>query len=482
MGIRVQPREIVPTPGNAFAHDLLGREQIAEVLTTIVGNLDGPCAIAVDAGWGAGKTTFLRMWAQHLEDIGFPVVQFNAWETDFTGEPFVALSSEITTRMSSLEGSEISASVAKTKEAAKEAARWILPGVIRLLAGLIPIAGAEIGHVASNLAQNMLDQYPEARQSVKEFKSDLEDMAQVIWAEHEQMPLVVFIDELDRCRPSYAIELLETCKHIFAVDRVVFVLALNREELAHSVKALYGTDFDAPGYLRRFFDLEVRLPTPDRLGFVTNLLDTLGISETLQSAEATWSVGRSTNLCADIFIHYFGRSSLDLRTISQAVHRFGLVLSSLSADRRVNVRLLTVLALLHSVDPSAYRGFVGREMSDEEIVSSLFSVPQFAELRYTSASELLEAVIIEALNSSSAIYMPAPNEPSASPLMVQYAIHDADDEASGIRPDLAQRGRSVVYLARDLRTMRQRADGAMSVERLASLFEFVSTELISDAS
>ena len=49
------------------------------------------------------------------------------------------------------------------------------------------------------------------------------------------------IDELDRCRPSYAIALLEVAKHLFAVDNVVFVLAVNRAGLVHSVKALYGS-------------------------------------------------------------------------------------------------------------------------------------------------------------------------------------------------------------------------------------------------
>ena len=80
----------------------------------------------------------------------------------------------------------------------------------------------------------------------------------------ENRPLIVVIDELDRCRPSYAVELLEVAKHLFAVDHIVFVLAVNRSELAHSIRALYGSGFDAEGYLRRFFDVDFRLPAPDR--------------------------------------------------------------------------------------------------------------------------------------------------------------------------------------------------------------------------
>ena len=64
-------------------------------------------------------------------------------------------------------------------------------------------------------------------------------MAQKLVAKKGEGPLIVMIDELDRCRPSFAVEFLETAKHLFAVDQVVFVLAVNRKELAHAVKALY---------------------------------------------------------------------------------------------------------------------------------------------------------------------------------------------------------------------------------------------------
>ena len=87
------------------------------------------------------------------------------------------------------------------------------------------------------------------------------------------------IDELDRCRPSYAVELLEVVKHLFGVDRIVFVLAINRSELAHSVRALYGSGFDAENYLRRFFDVDFRLPEPERKAFIDSMIDAINIRE-----------------------------------------------------------------------------------------------------------------------------------------------------------------------------------------------------------
>ena len=109
-----------------------------------------------------------------------------------------------------------------------------------------------------------MSRYGEAKQAITEFRQTLGDVADALSEDHNGRPLVVVVDELDRCRPSYAIELLETAKHPFAVDRVVFVLAVNRAQLAESVRALYGAGFNSEGYLRRFFDLDFRLPEPNR--------------------------------------------------------------------------------------------------------------------------------------------------------------------------------------------------------------------------
>ena len=145
--------------------------------------------------------------------------------------------------------------------------------------------------------------------------------------------MVVFIDELDRCRPSYAIELLETGKHIFAVNHVVFVIAVNRSELSHSVKVLYGNDFGADGYLRRFFDMDFRLPEPDRGNFIQQLLVSGGFYQYLERTGDQFVV-RNRGLLLTVMQTFLGESEISLRECGQAIHRFGLVLSSLAENER----------------------------------------------------------------------------------------------------------------------------------------------------
>jgi predicted KAP-like P-loop ATPase len=83
-----------------------------------------------------------------------------------------------------------------------------------------------------------------------------------------EKPMFVFIDELDRCRPTYAIELLETVKHLFDIPDLIFVIATDTEQLQHSVKSVYGEGFDASRYLYRFFNRSFSLKKPDVLEFI----------------------------------------------------------------------------------------------------------------------------------------------------------------------------------------------------------------------
>ena len=215
MAIRLQPLEIDVPADDPFKNDLLSRKDSADVLTHIVGSIEGPCVLAVDAAWGAGKTTFLKLWTQHLSNQEFPVVQFNAWETDHSGDPFIALSSELTEGLGKHLG-KASQAIRKVKKATLEVLRHAVPGAIRFAsAGILDLGPLEkeIGQSLASYVGNRLTRYAAAQKSIDEFKNVLRDAASSLSQSKDGKPLIVMIDELDRCRPTYAVELLEVAKH-----------------------------------------------------------------------------------------------------------------------------------------------------------------------------------------------------------------------------------------------------------------------------
>ncbi len=403
MGIRIQPREIEVPEDNPFKFDLLGRRELVEVLTHLVGSLEGPCVVAVDAAWGNGKTTFLRIWAQYLRQQEFPIVTFNAWETDFSGNPFVALSTELTDGLQEYTNESMAQTVEDTKIHAKEVFRRAVPSAVRLLTALTssilditPLWEKEVGNALASYAEARLSSYQEAQKSIKEFKRVLQDMAYAVSQSKGDRPLIVMIDELDRCRPSYAVELLEVAKHVFAVDHMIFVLAVNRGELAHSIKALYGESFDSQGYLGRFFDVDFRLQEPERKQFIASLIQSTPIASYFEKIEDVQVKRSKQEQVQELLKDFFGAPTLSLRQIARAVHHLGLVFASLRSDERSFETVATVALILRTFVPDLYYRFCHGEISDFTLIEAVFDRPGIGALRRRSACAFFEATIVAA--------------------------------------------------------------------------------------
>ena len=435
MGIRVQPREIEIPADDPFKNDRLGRREAVDTLTHLVGNIDGPCAIAVDAAWGFGKTTFLRMWSQHLRNQEFHVLSLNAWETDFSDDPFLTLSTELMEGLQSSDANHPGEMIEKLKNASQEVLRWMVPSAIRFAVSQVPAIGTQLSETAAALAEERLSRYSKSRTSVEQFRTVLRDTAAALSEANANRPLMVMIDELDRCRPSYAVELLEVAKHLFSVDRIVFVLAVNCDQLAHSVKALYGNDFDAEGYLHRFFDVDFKLPAPERRAFIHAQLQATGIydyfdqvPELEPSYFSTYAPDpaqrkRSRKTLLPMLFLFFGASDLSLRTVSQAIHRLGLLYASLRRDQVDHGVATTVALIIRTINPKLYDRFVAGEVSDGEVIDAIFDRPGLKTLRFDDAAVWFEAAVILAGLEAKKL----PPDIMHSPLWSRYGNSDSTE-------------------------------------------------------
>ena len=254
MKFKVQPADIDISQDDPFREDLLERKSSIEVLTKLTRSIAGPCVIGIDAAWGNGKTTYLRLLHAHLENNNIPVVGFNAWESDYYADPFAAIVTELTEKFQDFEDdcdTTLRKRFKTVKKRAKDVMRLRGSSIFGLLVKEIPAVGKPFGEFVeafmTTCADQQMEAYKEAKASVESFRESLSDAA--IATGSKDSILVIMIDELDRCRPTYAVELLEVVKHLFSASNVLFVLAVNRKELAHSIRALYGDRFDAEGYL-----------------------------------------------------------------------------------------------------------------------------------------------------------------------------------------------------------------------------------------
>lgn len=240
----VRPRDFDASSEDPFANDRLGREEHVKAVCSAIAEMDGPAVVALDGGWGTGKSAFLAMCTAWLQsEFKIPVVRFNAWSQSHTQMPLVDLVSALT--------AERKPAARPLKEIVAAVGWHVAKFGTRGLVDRDVIAEATVSE----------DSWDNAEKTVAEFKSQLQ-----IWAEASgPRGLVVCVDELDRCRPEYALSLLEVTRQLFDVPGVVVLLATNRNELAHSIKSIFGGDFNADRYLRRIVDRTVQLPAPRQL-------------------------------------------------------------------------------------------------------------------------------------------------------------------------------------------------------------------------
>lgn len=257
---------------NPFKNCKLGRHIYAEILTHVVSNNSG-FVLAIDGHWGSGKTTFMKMWKQSLEKQKFHVLYFNVWEYDFNTDPMIGMVSQL--REMSKESKQ-EATFNRLIVAAGKVAKGLLPAIFKSV--LKKVASEDVVDIleaametGADSFDKVLDEYKEQCQSVKNFHEVLENLVTSI---SEEKPLIFIIDELDRCNPHFAVKVLERVKHLFNVQNIVFVLSIDKAQLCHSICGYYGSEkLNAEEYLKRFIDIEYKLPEPKVDTFVPYLYD-----------------------------------------------------------------------------------------------------------------------------------------------------------------------------------------------------------------
>ncbi|MEB5708426.1 KAP family P-loop NTPase fold protein [Pantoea anthophila] len=266
--------------------DSMGRAEHARNLTQflIQKGQEANYVLNLNAKWGTGKTYFLRRWVAEIEST-YPTVYIDAWSSDHSSDPLLSVVSEVKNKLRELKNiSRFEAALFKgLAKAVKATAPLVIKAVVK---GQLKRGGVnldEFGEAFSNgdaadagakLVEQAIRAHNEASKGVENIKKSVRDwLESVVRSGKRQYPLFIFIDELDRCRPTYAVEMLETIKHIFDMKNVVFVVATDKDQLQHSIRAIYGAEFDSRLYLDRFFTRSITLSNPSRANFIFRKID-----------------------------------------------------------------------------------------------------------------------------------------------------------------------------------------------------------------
>lgn len=280
--------DLTPTNENVYnslINDSIGRGEFVRQFVKMLNAIEDNCTIALEGNWGSGKTFFVKQVKMVLDAHnpnyqpvnGFLTeerrkaikekcsefnaedgstelkpqlcVYYDAWRNDNDEDPILSLVYSIVKEI----GSDFSFKKKST---------------LNIFSELINLAcNKDISKLKEELkGENALDLIKKTKDEADTVSKFLQSLLPEVGER-----LIVFVDELDRCKPSYAVKLLEKIKHYFLDEEITFVFSVNINELQHTIKKHYGNDFDATRYLDRFFDLRATLPKFDLEKYYANI-------------------------------------------------------------------------------------------------------------------------------------------------------------------------------------------------------------------
>lgn len=212
------------------------------IIEELENNFDYIQRIFIDAPWGMGKSYFGRSLEELIENENDSLpkeqqiksIKINAWEIDYYSDPMKSLMAEIL--------DIVSIALLLGKDKTKD---------------IVELYKSIISEIPEN--KDFFEEYKEYKTNVLEFKKVLSNSKEY---------KLIIIDELDRCHPAYAIELLETVKHIFGVKNIIFIFLINKEQLKSTVSTMYLANDGCSEYFEKFFDIQFKLPEIDYEDFL----------------------------------------------------------------------------------------------------------------------------------------------------------------------------------------------------------------------
>jgi len=393
--MEIKHKELFPDKSQPFLHCKLDRQKYAGVLTSIVQNYADGFVLALNGEWGTGKTTFVRMWQGSLEQANYKTIYFNAWENDFENEPLTALLGELK-KLVDDKNDTYRSLLKKGVIISKN----ILPALAKGVISKYMDTGVTLDAIEKSIdaATDILDQevqeYVNKKQGLVDFKHELE---KYIKANNYGKPVVFIIDELDRCRPDYAVEVLEKVKHFFSVQGIAFVLSIDKIQLGNSIQGYYGShNINTEEYLRRFIDLEYRLPEPKIKAFCDYLYNYYQFNEFFdkgirtQHAIFSGEGERFRNFTSNLFEKY----SYTLRQQEKIFAHSRIVLRSFQNDNYIFPHLFFLLIHLKSRETEFYEKLRSLKFSLQGLVyeyEKIFSPILYEEMETIHSKEFISA-------------------------------------------------------------------------------------------
>lgn len=303
--------------------------------------------INLNAEWGAGKTFFVKRLYNSLKNK-HPCIYIDAWKQDFSDDAFLTLFASLINQIQKYIG-DVDLNLQKIGGSIGRFTKNIIPEIVSGL--LKEYAGLEsLGEISKKAGELMLKEHEEKSKGMQLLRKELSFWSEESFKKGYEAPVFIFIDELDRCRPNYAVSFLEIVKHFFDIEKFVFVIATDTNQLQHSIKSLYGNDFAANDYLGRFFHRRFTLRAPDVGLLIDDKISNSGLSSNFNKLDMLYPHPSNIDQFIKNISSIFNAFDLNIRDVLRNVDRILDLINSGRFKKKIDYIALLIMMVIYDKD------------------------------------------------------------------------------------------------------------------------------------
>ncbi|MCI1678423.1 MAG: KAP family NTPase [Ewingella americana] len=411
--MRVTSSDMNFSNGFDDSSDIFYRKSLYEqIIRVVTKSPDENLVLALNDRWGNGKTSFVKMMESEIlktDNSELNVIYFDAFKHDYQADPFISLSSQIYELLEDEKG-EVKKLGEKLLSASKRLGVSFLTNgakfaITSITAGLVSNSALDkAGDAMSNAISSPLEKYIEDRiRFAKDEERNIETFKDVLKQIHavSNKRILFIIDELDRARPDYSLDLLEKVKHLFSVQGLVFLLVVNREQFEKSIECRYGS-IDSRLYLNKFIHYWFTLPkTQKRNSEIRNLYKKSTIETYLQKLGGGVGLYSSGGIIVKTLAYLLDLNNCSLReaercySVMAVLDNRHIINDFATNEYAVAFCLVTYLKV---INPTLIDDLIMANISCEQALKSL-NIPM-SELGESNVATLISKVISYTLLSN----------------------------------------------------------------------------------
>ncbi len=380
-----------------FENDLFNRKPFWESLANLILNSwNESLTISIDANRWEWKTTFLKMWKNYLiterstQENKLNIIYFDSFKNDYIEDPFIPLFWEI------INNFWLDKKTLKDKWI--NLIKWILPLLWKVWARwVMKWDNEQIDNDLEKLIEwdivsqiwKTLEEYIKKDSLVNDFKLTVEKLIEGKWQ------MIFIIDELDRCRPDFALRLLERIKHFFDIKWLYFVLWINKKQILNYINKIYW-NIESEEYLQKFIDIETNLPknTSERNNDYEKYIEYL-INAQYKDIFNLFSnrIDSMKELILFLSNHY----NISFRELEKIFNYLALTYKSLKNPENLNSYFLIIILLFIRVKNSYIYSEIKKWKNMKDVIKEKFSFNKMTEPYKKYLSDELDFIFDETI-------------------------------------------------------------------------------------